>query len=366
MRYPLLLQPTTAGDFALPNRMVMSPMTRFRVDECGVPSPLNAVYYSQRATAGLIVSETVYTEPHGRLSLRTAGLYTPDQVRAWSGVTQTVREKGGRMFAQLCHAGRVTHPVFMPNGDAPVCPSPVAQKERVRVGENPSGDNYTDAVLPRELSRSDIQDIIAGFRRGAERARDAGFDGVELHAGSGLLHHQFLASCVNHRTDAYGGSSANRCRFIVETLEALCEVRGSGRVGVKIAPNFAYHDIQSDEAEIRDTYICLAQLLTPLNLAYVHVQYPPWRLFTGPADLNPIDLVRPHYRGTLIGAGEFDRHTGEAALRAGRCDLIAYGRRFIANPDLPSRFRLDAEENGWDESTLYTPTPEGFVDYATI
>jgi len=366
--YPLLLSEGTVGDLKLPNRMLMSPMTRFRIDTAGVPTALNPVYYSQRASAGLIVAEGSYVAPSGRWSPRAAGLVTDAQVAGWRFVTNAVRNNGGRMFAQIAHGGRISHPQLQPDGKtSPLAPSAIPQKKKVRLEENDGAPVvYADPVTPKAMDRGDIQAVIAAFKSTAARAEEAGFDGVEIHAGSGFLHNQFLATCVNRRTDAYGGSEANRTRFLIETLEAVSEVRGSGRVGVKIAPNFAYNDIETSESEIIATYTYLAKALSALNLGYVHVQYPPWGLFTGPKTLNPIPLVREHFRGTMVGAGEFDRHTAEAALKAGTCDLIAFGRRFIANPDLPERFRRDAGENAWDESKLYTPTAEGFVDYPTL
>lgn len=367
MAVNLLLSPGKLGDLTLPNRMLMCPMTRFRVTEEGVPTELNIVYYGQRASAGLIITETAYPHPTGRLSPRVAGLYSSEQVSAWRRVTDAVRERGGRMFAQLCHAGRISHPRLQPNGELPIAPSPIAPKKPIRITESEKqGLRFADPVAPREMDRADMRDVIGHFRNATRRAQDAGFEGVELHAGSGFLHQQFLTCATNLRTDDYGRDARARCRFIIETLEAMCEVRGPGRVGIKIAPNFAYNDIASEEAEIRETYGLLAELLSPLDLAYVHVQYPPWGLFTGPKDLNPIDLVRPSYKGTLVGAGEFDRHSAESALAAGRCDFVAFGRRFIANPDLPERFRQDAGENGWDETTLYAPSAEGFIDYPTL
>jgi len=366
-KYPFLLSPGRVGDLELANRMLMSPMTRFRVTETGIPTDLNIVYYGQRASAGLIVTEGTYSEPRGRLTPRTAGLYSGDHIRAWRKVTDVVHQKQGRIFVQLCHGGRVSHPVLQPDGALPVAPSAIAKTGQVRVTESEEeGVRKVDAPVPRALEPSEIPEIIAEFKRAAERAVAAGFDGVELHAGSGLLHQQFLTTTANRRTDRYGGTARNRCRFVLETLEAMSEVRGSGRVGVKIAPNFAYNGTDMATDDVVETYTILAREMSRLDLGYVHVQYPPWGLFLGPKDFNPIDFIRPLYRGTLAGAGEFDRHTAEAMLAAGRCDLIAFGRRFIANPDLPERIRQDAEENGWDESTLYGPTPEGFIDYPTL
>jgi N-ethylmaleimide reductase len=221
-------------------------------------------------------------------------------------------------------------------------------------------------VVPRQITLREIPGIVEEYRRAAENAFAAGFDGVELHSGSGGLPHQFLATCANQRPDAYGGSVANRCRFVLEVVEALVSVRGARRVGIKIAPNWCYNDIEADAGEIVETYSYLARALQPMALAYVHVQFPPWGMYTPPRDGLSIDLVRAHYPGTLIGAGEFGRAEGDEALRNGRCDLIAFGRRFIANPDLVARFRRDAHENAWDEARYFTPDDAGFTDFKTL
>lgn len=362
-----LLSPVRLGDLQLPNRMLMSPMTRFRVSESGVPSELNATYYRQRASAGLLVGEGTYVEPRGRLTPRTAGIYHPEQIAAWRKITDAVHEERGRMFLQLCHGGRVSHERLQPDGAQPVAPSAIAKTGQVRIVEaETEGVQKVDAPVPRALETQEIAPIIAAFRQATINAMDAGFDGVELHAASGLLHQQFLTPSANVRDDRYGGSVVNRCRFVIETLEAMAEVRGSGRVGVKISPTFAYNGMEMSIPDIVETYSYLAGELSRLNLAYVHVQFPPWGLFIGPRDFDVIGFVRRCYRGTIVAAGEFDRETGEAAIAEGQCDLIAFGRRFIANPDLPERIRRGAPENGWDEATLYGPSPEGFTDYPTL
>jgi N-ethylmaleimide reductase len=367
MRYPHLLSAGRVGDLELPNRMVMSPMTRFRVEETGAPMPLNALYYGQRASAGLIVGEFSYAEPRGRCSPRAAGIACEDHVAAWRVVTDEVHGRGGRMFLQVGHAGRVSHPALQPNGELPVAPSSIAKPGEVRITESvEDGVVKAPAPTPRALEVAEIAELTEEFGRATARAQAAGFDGVELHAGSGFLHQQFLTLVSNQRTDAYGGGAANRCRFLIETLEAMCAVRGPGRVGVKIAPNFAYHGMDMAHADVLETYGLLARELDRLGLAYVHVQYPPWGLFYGPRDFNPIPFIREHFAGTLLGAGEFDRDSAEAALRDGTCDLVAFGRRFIANPDLPERIRLAAEENGWDEARLYGPTAEHFTDFPVL
>lgn len=335
--------------------------------EAGVPTDLNVIYYGQRASAGLIITEGTYSEPRGRLTPRTAGLYTDEHVQAWSRITDVVHHKGGKIFVQLCHGGRVSHPLLQPDGGLPVAPSAIAKTGQVRVTESEEeGVRKVDAPVPRALTLAEIEAVIGEFKRATERAIRAGFDGVELHASSGLLHQQFLTTTANVRTDRYGGDAINRCRFVLETLEAMSEVRGAQRVGIKIGPNFAYNGTDMSMEDTIETYTYLSRAMSPMGLGYVHVQYPPWGLFLGPKDFNPIDFIRPLYKGTLMGAGELDRNSGEALLADRRCDLVSFGRRFIANPDLPERIRLDAEENGWDENTLYGPTPEGFIDYPTL
>lgn len=369
-RYPLLFTPGRVGDLQIPNRIVMSPMTRFRVTTEGVPTPANITYYVQRAAAGLIISESTYVSPMGRGGPRAAGLVTPAQVAAWRAVTEGVHAAGGRMFAQLGHSGRGSHPALLPDGQLPIAPSPVPRSKPIRIAEVVEDGVervlYGDPVIPRALARHEILGIVAEYRQAAEHAMAAGFDGVELHAGSGGLPHQFLASCVNRRTDAYGGTPARRCRFVLEVIEALVSVCGSGRVGIKIAPNWYYNDIEADASEIVETYTYLARALQPLNLAYVHVQRPPWGMYTPPRDALSLDLVRAQYPGTVIGAGDFGRTEGNEALRQGRCDVIAFGRRFIANPDLVERFRRDAHENAWDEARYFTPDDAGFTDFLTL
>jgi N-ethylmaleimide reductase len=347
--------------------MVMSPMTRFRVSEAGVPSELNAIYYRQRAAAGLLIGEGTYVEPRGRITPRTSGLYTAEQVAAWRAISDEVHDAAGRMFIQLCHGGRASHGRLQPDGAQPVAPSAISTGSLIRIQEDESsGVKKVEAPVPRALETAEIPGIVEEFRAATRRAEAAGFDGVELHAGSGLLHQQFMTPAANVRIDRYGGDPVNRCRFVIETLEAMSEVRGPGRIGVKIAPTFAYHGTHMEMDDVIGTYSYLARELSRLDLAYLHVQFPPWGMFIGPRDFDVIGFIRGHYRGTLMGAGEFDRHTGEAALADGKCDLVAFGRRFIANPDLPERVRRDAPENTWDEATLYSPLAEGLIDYPAL
>lgn len=354
-----MFEPLEVGGMRLPNRIVMSPMTRYRADELGIPDDFNAEYYRQRASAGLIVSESNYTEPTGRLAPLATGLYSRAQVRAWRRVTRAVHAAGGRMFCQLVHCGRVSHPVLQPGNALPVAPSAIRQRDQVRLSHG-----KVDPVTPRALDKRGIQAIVDGFARAVQRAVEAGFDGVELHAGSGFLHHQFLSTNSNLRTDSYGGPPVNRCRMVIETIEAMAAVDGPGYVGVKIAPTFTYHDMH--DAHPEDTYSTLCAALSKRDLAYVHVQVPPRFLRSGETNLDGVGLTRKHYDGIVMAAGEFDRYSAASSVQAGLCDLVAFGRRYIANPDLADRFRLGLEENEWDEGTFYSPGPRGFTDYPAL
>jgi len=365
--YPELLSAGKLGDFEVPNRMCMAPMTRFRVSTEGVPEAANVLYYSQRASAAIIVTESLYVEPRGLQETLTAGLYSAAQVSAWARVTRGVHDNGGRIFAQLAHAGRLSHPSLQPGNELPIAPSPIAEGVMVRLPHPETGDiQFVNTEVPRPLETDEVRAMVKEYARAAGRAMSAGFDGVEIHAGSGHLHRQFLQLSSNQRTDEYGGSARNRCRFVIETVEEIVARIGSGRVGIKIAPNFAYNGMTGDITEIEETYPLLCQALERFDLAYVHVQNPSWNLFFGPEDYDPVSHVRRHYRNTLLAGGEYDRHTGEAALGGGLCDFVVFGRRFLANPDLPARFELDAQENAWDDATVYLPGPTGFTDYPTL
>lgn len=367
LKYPHLLSPAIIGDYDVPNRVFMAPMTRFRVTEDGVPMDANIVYYSQRASAGLITTESLYVEPRGRQEPVTAGIYSDEQVAAWKRVTDGVHAAGGRIFAQLCHAGRLSHPSLQKDGALPIAPSAIADGVMSRIADPESGAIIpAPAVTPRAMGTDEVREMIKEYGRAAERAMQAGFDGVEIHAGSGHLHRQFLQLCSNQRTDEYGGSVENRCRFVIETVEEIVGRIGSGKLGMKISPNFAYNGTTGTAEETNELYPVLAKSLMPFNLAYLHVQNAIWTMFFGDKDYNALDAIRQHYSNTLLAGGEFDRESGEAALKAGRCDAIVFGRRFLANPDLPRRIELDAHETPWDDTKIYFPGADGFTDYPTL
>jgi len=348
----ILFTPVEVGRYTLSNRLVMAPMTRSRADDAGVPGELAPVYYAQRAGAGLIITEGTYPTPMGKGYIRTPGIHNDAQVAAWRRVTEAVHAKGGRIFLQIMHAGRISDPSFLPGNATPVAPSAV----------QPNGQSFTAKgmkphVTPRALETAEIADIIDGYRQATIRALEAGFDGVELHAASGYLPEQFLSSKTNLRTDRYGGSIENRARFILEVLAAMTAVAGGDRVGIKIAPEMNFNDIA--DATPQETYTYLVQALGPFKLAYLHVA-----LFGASVDYH--DLLRPLFNSAYFAGGGFDQAKAEAMLSASRADAIVFGTLFLANPDLPERFRRGAPLNEPDKRTFYSPGPEGYIDYPTL
>jgi len=329
--------------------MVMAPMTRSRAGDDGVPSELAITYYSQRASAGLIITECAYVSPMGKGYVRTPGIGTDAQVAAWKKITGAVHAQGGRIFMQLWHTGRISHPALLPGGAVPVAPSAI----------KPAGQSWTpsglqDFVTPRALSVDEIAGIVADFRIATRRALEAGFDGVELHAASGYLPEQFLTSGTNQRQDQYGGFVANRARFVLEVLAAMVAEAGGDRVGVKIAPEMHFNDIV--DANPQETYTYLVEQLRGLNLAYLHVA-----LFGAKFDYHA--RLRPRFNGAYLIGGGLDQKSAEAAVADGRADATVFGSAFLANPDLPERFRRGAPLNTPDPSTFYSPGAQGYTDY---
>lgn len=356
--HPGLFTPIKIGPLELPNRIVMSPMTRIRADEGCVPSERMVRYYSQRASAGLIITEGTHPSPMGRGYTFPPGLHTDEQAAAWRKVTDAVHAAGGRIFVQLMHAGRVSHSSLLPNQALPVAPSAIAIEGNIH-----TFDGKQPFEIPRALTTEEIPSVIQEYRRAAELSIKAGFDGVELHAATGYLPNQFQVTGSNRRTDAYGGSLEKRTRFTLEVMEVLCEVRGADRVGIKIAPGFTVNDTFDDDPA--ETYTYLARCLNPFGLAYLHVGYDSGYSRGTPPPFNPVDLLRPIYAGTLLAVGGFDKASGEAAIGAGRADLVVYGRPFISNPDLVDRFK-----NNWPLAPLaptsdwYSPIGDkGYTDF---
>lgn len=345
----LLFTPLQAGALSLPNRIVMAPMTRSRALDDGTVPAMTATYYAQRASAGLIVTEGLFPEPMGKGYLRTPGLANDEQAASWSRVTRAVHAAGGRIAAQLMHAGRISDPLFLPHGSTPVAPSAV----------RPQGSSHTDLgprphITPRALEQREIRPIVNAYAQATERALEAGFDAVELHAGSGYLPMQFLSSRTNHRLDAYGGDADARSRFLLEVLDAMVAVAGAGRVGLKLTPELPFNDIADDTPE--QTYTTLMRRVDERGIAFAEV------VSTGPIDWHAV--LRPLFSGAyFLGGGQ----TGDSAvahLQAGRADAVVFGQAFIANPDLPHRLLAGAPLASPDRDTFYSPGAHGYVDYA--
>ncbi len=339
--------------FATPNRIVMAPMTRSRASN-EVPSELAIEYYSQRATAGLIISEGTAPSAMGIGYARTPGIYTAEQIAAWKKITDGVHAKGGRIFLQIMHVGRIAHSANRSIPDAPVAPSAIRAAGKMWTDTQMMQDND----LPRALETAEIPGVIAEYAQATRNALEAGFDGVELHAASGYLPMQFLSTGSNHRTDQYGGSVENRIRFVVETLQAMSAAAGgASKVGIKLSPGMAFNDIQDDNPV--ETYTELVKAISPLGLAYLHVM-------RSAEPANILGLLRPLFNGPFIAGGGFDLASGNEILREGGAEFVAYGRFYISNPDLVARFENGAALAEADASTFYMPGPAGYIDYPAL
>ena len=349
MPYHQLFTPIRLGAVTLPNRIVMAPMTRNR-SPGHVPNQLNAVYYAQRASAGLIVTEGVPPSAMGQGYIDVPGLYTDEQVVGWRQVTDAVHERGGRIFAQLMYVGRVSHPDFL-GGAQPVGPSAVRAAGHVHTYEGPK-----DFVVPRPLNTAEIAGVVEDFANAARRAIRAGFDGVELHGANGYLLDQFLSANANRRTDAWGGSIVNRARLLLTVVDAVSTAIGSGRVGVRVSPGSTFNDIDHGEPEPLIAHV--ASALGSREIAYLHV--------VGGADDGLLGLIRARYEGPLIANGGYTAETGEALIAGGRADLVSFGVPFIANPDLPLRWRMGFGLNQADPNSFYGGGAEGYTDYPAI
>ncbi|MBD3934188.1 alkene reductase [Streptomyces chumphonensis] len=354
-----LLEPARLGALDLPNRLVMAPLTRNRADADGVPGPLMATYYAQRATAGLIIAEATTPNAVGRTYPGTPAIHTAAQIAGWRRVTDAVRAAGGRMFLQLQHGGRVGHPDT--SGLTPLAPSPVPLPETIHT---PGGRR--PAVVPRAMTADDVRATVTDFARAARSAVEAGFAGVEVHAANGHLLHQFIARGTNLRTDAYGGTVEGRVRFPVEVVRAVAEAIGPGRVGVRVSPGATFNGIEESASD--EVYPALVAALARIGPVYLHHE------FADP-DRPPFRTLRAAWPGTLIanpalGAGapppDGGRAAGEALLQAG-ADLVSLGRAFLANPDLVERLRLGAPLNALRERhMMYVGGATGYTDYPTL
>lgn len=355
----LLFSPIALGPLSLQNRLVMAPMTRNRAPG-NVPNELMAQYYAQRATAGLIVTEGTSPSPNGLGYPRIPGIFSAAQVAGWKRIADAVHAKGARMFVQLMHTGRITHPLNLPAGARVLAPSAVAA----------AGEMYTDAEgmkphpVPQAMSEADLRATIAEYALAAKNAVAAGMDGVELHAANGYLLEQFIRPNTNQRSDRYGGPIENRARFVIEVAEAAIAAIGKDRVGIRLSPFGVFNDMPLYDAMESD-YAWLAERLNALGLVYVHlVDHSPMGAPPVPDSIK--QTIREIFKRALILSGGYDARRAEADLAAGKADLIAVGRPFLANPDLVTRWKTGATLNAPNFDTFYTPGPQGYIDYPTL
>ena len=356
-----LLTPFKLGSYTLQNRIVLAPLTRNRTVVDNVPNALMALHYEQRATAGLLISEATQISPQGLGYPNTPGIHSPEQIEGWKLITNAVHAKGGKIFLQLWHVGRISHPDLQPNGELPVAPSAIAPE-----GEVATYTGMKPYVTPRALELAEIPKIVDQYRIGAKNALEAGFDGVEVHSANGYLLDQFLQDNTNHRTDIYGGSLENRARLLMEVMEAVVDVWGSDRVGVRLSPSGTFSSMYDSNRAATFGYV--VKELNRFNLAYLHLVAPRVEGF-GSAEDQPdlgADFFRPIFNGTIITAGGYSFETGNAAIASGHADLVAFGRLYIANPDLPERFAANAPLNKPDRNTFYGGGAKGYTDYPTL
>ncbi len=360
-----LLKPLKIGSLELKNRVIMAPLTRMRALENDVPNPLAEIYYAQRASAGLIISEATQVGPLGKGYPATPGIYSSEQTAGWAKIVQAVHAKSGKIFAQLWHVGRTSHSSFHQNEGLPIAPSAL----------KPEGKTFTQSwsmvpyETPRAMTTGDIETVIEQFYQAAINAKQAGFDGVEIHNANGYLLDQFLQSSTNHRTDEYGGSKENRTRLIQQILDRVKTVFEPSRIGVRLSPFGTFGDISDEDPVGLFTHVI--EVLNTYQLGYLHVIEP--RSTSAGANDKVVteapctsDQFRNVYKGIFISAGGYDRQSGETALQNNLADAIAYGRLFISNPDLVERFAQNSALNPYHRETFYGGTEIGYTDYPSL
>ncbi len=350
-----LFSPVQVGPYELRNRLVMAPMTRNRAGRGNVPQPMNALYYAQRASAGLIITEATQVSPQGVGYPNTPGIHNTEQVQGWRQVTQAVRRRGGRIFLQLWHVGRISHPSLQPDGALPVAPSAIRPE-----GVAHTYEGTKPFVTPRALETDEILEIVAQFRAGAQHALEAGFDGVELHAANGYLIDQFLRDGSNRRTDVYGGPIENRARFLKEVVEAVAEVWGPDRVGVRLSPTNPFNSMYDSDPQATFGYVVTH--LGRQGLAYLHVVEVDQSEETTGQVIN-FGRLRDAFGGMYMANGGYDYARANASIANGDSDLVSFGRLFLANPDLPERFANNELLNTPDHTTFYGGGDKGYTDY---
>jgi len=351
------------GDLTINNRIIMAPLTRMRSKQPGnIPYELNAEYYAQRSTAGLIISEATQISQQGQGYPATPGIHSKEQVEGWKLVTNAVHTKGGKIFLQLWHVGRISHSSHQPNGGLPVAPSAIKPTGKVFTANWQQADYET----PHELTIEEIKAILADYKTAAQNAEDAGFDGVEVHGANGYLLDQFLQDGSNNRTDEYGGSIENRAKFLLQAVDAAIDVWGKGRVGVRLSPYGTFNDMSDSDPVALFTYVL--EELSKRGIAYVHV-IEPRATSAGGSDKVEQDapctseIFKESFNGVFISAGGYNPKTAKEAVENGSADAVAFGRLYIANPDLPERIKAGTELNPYNRATFYGGVEKGYTDY---
>jgi N-ethylmaleimide reductase len=369
MNHKALFTPASLGSFTLRNRIVLPPLTRSRSSQPGnIPNAVMATYYQQRASAGFMVTEGIQIEPRGQGYAWTPGIHSPEQVEGWKAVTQAVHAEGGVIFAQLWHVGRVSHTSLQPGGAQPVAPSAIpATNVKVFIETGPGEGALVEPSMPRALSNAEVKELVQLYAEAARNAIEAGFDGIEIHCANGYLVNQFISAHTNRRTDEYGGSLQNRLRFLREAVQAIADAIGAERVGVRFAPLFASTDEERVylglvEQDPHETYIEAVKILQTIGVAYVSLAEADWDSAPElPSSFR--EAVRAAFSGAILYAGKYTPERAAAAVEAGWADLIAFGRPFIANPDLPARIANGWPMNPLDASSMYGGTEKGYIDY---
>ena len=345
-----LFQPLQLGSLTLKNRIIMAPLTRARAGDLRTPNDLMVKYYKQRASAGLILTEATSITPMGVGYAKTPGIWSREQIEGWKKITKAVHDEGGLIFMQLWHVGRISDPMFL-NGETPVAPSAIKPKGFVSLVQP-----QKEYVTPRALETTEIHEVVEAYRQGAMNAKEAGFDGVEIHAANGYLIDQFLQSATNTRTDEYGGSLENRARFLLEVTDAVISVWGADRVGLHLAPRGDSHSMK--DSNPRETFTYVAREMNKRKIAFIFT-----REYLGEDSLNP--YIKAAFEGVLIANEKFTQDSAEAILSIGVADTVSFGLLFIANPDLPKRFKEKLDLNEVNFNTIYADSETGYTDYSS-
>ena len=370
MKHDTLFSPIKMSDKTLKNRIVMPPLTRSRSTQPNdIPNDLMADYYGQRSSAGFMVTEGTQIEPRGQGYAWTPGIYSAEQVEGWKKITKSVHDKGGIIYAQLWHVGRVSHTSLQPNGEAPVAPSAIlADAVKVFIETAPGEGDLADPSMPRELSTSEVKALVEMYAQAARNAVEAGFDGVELHCANGYLVNQFISAHTNHRTDEYGGNLENRLRFLKEITQAVADVVGKDKVGVRFAPLFETTDevrvyLGMVEEDTHETYVEAIKLIDEIGVGYLSLAEADW---DGAPDLPDsfYQAVRANFSGLVMYAGKYTAEKATSMIAKGYGDIFGFGRPFIANPDLPDRIKNGWSLNEVDPNTMYGGTNIGYSDYS--